>query len=172
MSLRRGCYRLICWCWHAHTRACAQGLREPALAPPLRGPPQFPGPAGPRPGGAVVFKIIIVFIFNVTILIMSMLLLLYYTMLYYNIPYHNAILCYKILYYATLHDTTLYFAFNNILYYLHPRHRVKGCGLAQRYKHACVRLPRALTPYVVRPSNGCELAVASSTGARALVYTM
>ena len=85
-------------------------------------------------------------------------------MLYYNIPYHNAILYYKILYYTTLHYTTLYFTLligNNILYYLHPRHRVKGCGLAQRYKRACVRLPRALTPYVVRPSNGCELAVAS-----------
>ena len=60
----------------------------------------------------------------------------------------------------------------NILYYLHPRYRVKGCGLAQRYKRACVRLPRALTPYVVRPSNGCELAVASSTGARALGCTL
>ena len=75
-------------------------------------------------------------------------------MLYYNIPYHNAILYYKILYYTTLHYTTLYFTLligNNILYYLHPRHRVKGCGLAQRYKRACVRLPRALTPYVVHP---------------------
>ena len=42
-----------CWCRYAHTRACAQGLRELALPPPLRGRPQFPGPAGPRPGGTL-----------------------------------------------------------------------------------------------------------------------
>ena len=28
MSLRRGCRRLICWCWYARIRACAQGLRK------------------------------------------------------------------------------------------------------------------------------------------------